>query len=121
MAVVSSGGKTARTNYSVQQVLGDHIASLVICRLATGRTHQIRVHMASIGHPVLADPIYSKVSAIAARMPSDIRCLVRGFPRHALHAYKLGFSHPTTGKRMIFESQLPDDMATLLEALASKN
>ena len=121
MAVVLTGGKTARTNYCVQRILGDQIASLVICHLTTGRTHQIRVHMASIGHPVLADPIYSRVSAVTARMPSDIRCVVRGFPRHALHAYKLGFSHPTTGKRKIFESELPDDMAALLEGLARKN
>ena len=77
--------------------------------------------MASIGHPVLADPIYSRVSAVAARMPSDIRCVVLGFPRHALHAYKLGFLHPTTGKRKMFESELPDDMAALLEGLARKN
>ena len=117
MAVVARGGKTAQTKYCLQQVFDNGAASLVICRLATGRTHQIRVHMASIGHPVLSDPLYGSRRAILARVSLAARDHVRALPRQALHAYRLGFSHPATGATMTFNSNLPYDMYNVIKGL----
>jgi 23S rRNA pseudouridine1911/1915/1917 synthase len=94
------------------------LASLVECRLETGRTHQIRVHMAHIGHPLLGDTVYgagfkTKVNLL----PEPARSTVGRFPRQALHAFMLQFEHPRTGEVMHFEAPLPDDMETLVEAL----
>lgn len=94
------------------------LASLVECQLETGRTHQIRVHMAHIGHPLLGDTVYgagfkSKANLFAGG-PRDI---ISRFPRQALHAYLLQFEHPGTGEIMHFEAPLPDDMLELMEAL----
>jgi 23S rRNA pseudouridine1911/1915/1917 synthase len=121
MAVLP-GGRRAVTYYELRErYAGENglpVASLVECRLATGRTHQIRVHMARIGHPLIGDPLYgagyrSKVSQLRA----DARRLVARFPRQALHAYQLGFAHPVTRKKMLFESRLPSDIARLLQVL----
>ena len=121
MAVVARGGKTAQTKYCLQQVFDHGAASLVICRLTTGRTHQIRVHMASIGHPVLSDPLYGNRRATLARVSPDVRDHVRALPRQALHAYRLGFSHPATGATMTFNSNLPYDMYSLIEGLNGRH
>ena len=111
MAVVAAG-KPAATNYRVIRPLGC-LASLVECRLETGRTHQIRVHMTAIGHPLVGDPAYGKPSAAArAAKPQAL-----DFPRQALHAGLLGFTHPTTGQRLRFESPLPAELAGLLRSL----
>jgi 23S rRNA pseudouridine1911/1915/1917 synthase len=101
MAVVA-GGKPAVTHYKVRRRFARH--TLLECDLETGRTHQIRVHLASIGHPLEGDPVY------AGRGP-------RSLGRQALHAWKLGFIHPTTGKPVRFESPLPADLQALLESL----
>lgn len=111
MALVEEGrGKHAVTHYRTLEPLAH--ASLVECRLETGRTHQVRVHMASIGHALLGDPVYG-------RTPKPLRALLQrlDFSRQALHAAELGFLHPVTGKKVHFESQLPDDMATLIDEL----
>jgi 23S rRNA pseudouridine1911/1915/1917 synthase len=105
MAVVSRG-KTAVTHYRVTARYAD--ATLLECRLETGRTHQIRVHLASIGHPLIGDPVYGKRVAKAG---------VPGFPRQALHAQKLGLVHPETGKPMSWEAAMPADMRELIAAL----
>lgn len=101
---VTAGGKPARTHYRVVERLAD--CTLVECALETGRTHQIRVHMASIGHPLVGDPVYG---GGASRVPAG-----PPFPRQALHARRLGLIHPATGKPMLWKSDLPEDMAALL-------
>ena len=94
------------------------LASLVECHLETGRTHQIRVHMAHIGHPLLGDTVYgagfkTKVNVL----PENVREVVNAFGRQALHAFMLQFEHPRTGEVMHFEVPLPDDMMELVDAL----
>ncbi len=106
MAVVP-GGRAARTRYATEQELGRY--TLVRATLETGRTHQIRVHMASIGHPVLGDPVYGK------RTLKDAAAL--GLGRQFLHARKLGFVLPSTGEWREFVSELPDELRDVLEKL----
>ncbi|TCL65116.1 RluA family pseudouridine synthase [Rhizobium sp. BK251] len=94
------------------------LASLIDCHLETGRTHQIRVHMAHIGHPLLGDTVYGAGFKTKANLlPDEARKLVSRFPRQALHAYLLQFEHPRTGEVMHFEAPLPEDMEKLAEAL----
>lgn len=103
-------GKHAVTHYKVLRSLAG--ASLVECRLETGRTHQVRVHMSSIGHPLLGDPVYGRSSSRFRPILGQLR-----FARQALHAAVLGFIHPVTGAALRFESTLPADMAGLLVEL----
>ena len=117
MAVVSKGGKTAETFYQVEKVFGNRAASLIICELTTGRTHQIRVHMAEIGHSILADPLYGGYRGLRQYSGSPMKKILREFPRQALHAFALRFIHPTTGGVMEFTSELPEDMANLVKSL----
>ncbi len=110
-------GKWALTQYTTLQILSGHIA-LVECRLATGRTHQIRVHFSAHGHPLIGDPLYlRRIPAVARHLPASQRLAALDFPRQALHAMRLGFTHPDTGKKLTFETPLPHDMASLLTAL----
>jgi 23S rRNA pseudouridine1911/1915/1917 synthase len=114
MAVVSHGGKAALTRYRTVRAWNDSLA-LLECRLATGRTHQIRVHLASRGHPIVGDPLYlRRVPATAKAIPPPLRDQLLDFPRQALHAVRLGFAHPRTGQILCFETPLPADMETLL-------
>ncbi|HEV7257828.1 MAG TPA: RluA family pseudouridine synthase [Bosea sp. (in: a-proteobacteria)] len=95
------------------------LASLVECRLETGRTHQIRVHMSHIGHPLLGDQLYgSGFTTKASRLPEAAREALTSLGRQALHAAVLGFEHPATGEEMLFESDPPDDFANLQAMLA---
>ena len=128
MAVVSEHRPDAReaiTHYTVVQSFLDAsaapIASLVTCRLETGRTHQIRVHMAHIGHPLLGDTLYGMgFKTKTSRLAEDVAQAVLAFPRQALHAAILGFEHPVTREEMLFESDLPEDMQALLAVLSPK-
>ncbi len=96
------------------------LASLIECRLETGRTHQIRVHMSHIGHPLLGDQLYgSGFATKASRLPEAARQALTDLGRQALHAAVLGFAHPTTGEELLFESEPPADFANLQSALAS--
>jgi 23S rRNA pseudouridine1911/1915/1917 synthase len=107
MAVVESG-KPAWTSYKVLRQY--HQAAWVECQLRTGRTHQIRVHLAHIGHPLVGDPVYAgrRVQPVA-------------FPRQALHAYRLGFAHPLTGQAVHWEAPLPEDFRSLLATLETRH
>lgn len=97
---------------------GTAVASLVECRLETGRTHQIRVHMTHLGHPLIGDPEYAgSYRTKSNRLESPAKDVVDAFPRQALHAFLLCFEHPTTGEIMEFETDMPDDMEALAEAL----
>jgi 23S rRNA pseudouridine1911/1915/1917 synthase len=117
MAVVERGGKPATTRFAVQRAWGAAVA-LVECRLLTGRTHQIRVHMAHLGHPLVGDPVYLRRTPAAARgLPGDTRTALLAFPRQALHAATLGFNHPVTGVPLAFESPVPADLRALVALL----
>ena len=107
MAVVRTGGRAARTHYAVVERFPR--ATLLECRLETGRTHQIRVHLASIKHPLAGDPVYGKTKSGDARLD--------GFRRQALHAWRLALRHPATAIDMAWESPLPADFARLLDDL----
>ncbi len=112
MALVAQGGKHALTRYTVLRPLAGGLASLVECRLATGRTHQIRVHLTSLGHPLVGDQTYGR--GRSTRLP-----VLATFPRQALHAYLLGFTHPETGERLCFQRDIPLDIRALLKSLDS--
>jgi 23S rRNA pseudouridine1911/1915/1917 synthase len=99
---------------------GKPVASLIECRLETGRTHQIRVHLAHIGHPLLGDPVYGPgFRTKAARLPPAAVQALQGLGRQALHAYLLSIQHPTTGRQLEFRSELPVDLARLRISLAA--
>ena len=108
-------GKRAVTHYRVLERFHSH--TLLKVALETGRTHQIRVHMAYIRHPILGDPVYGGRLQIPAGAGEGLKALMRGFGRQALHARRLGLVHPVSGHPMQWEAPIPPDMAELLEAL----
>jgi 23S rRNA pseudouridine1911/1915/1917 synthase len=121
MAVVAEGrGKPAMTRYRVERRFGGKghdLAALLECRLLTGRTHQIRVHLAHIGHSVIGDPAYGGRPRGAIARIGAVGAEIAAFPRQALHARLLGFAHPATGKKLRFESPPPADMTRLISNL----
>jgi 23S rRNA pseudouridine1911/1915/1917 synthase len=105
---VAATGRPARTHYRVEQAFAEPVpAARLTCRLETGRTHQVRVHLAAVGHPVVGD----------ARYGGDRPALP--VPRPCLHAARLGFRHPSTGEPMAFDSPLPADLEEVLLRLSS--
>jgi 23S rRNA pseudouridine1911/1915/1917 synthase len=128
MAVLKVGGKPAVTHYTVIKTfspggLKTPLASLVECRLETGRTHQIRVHMMHLGHPLVGDQSYGQSTqsrlqaSVFKALPEKTKKLLLNFKRQALHAKELELVHPATGKKMHFEAKLPKDMQALIKGL----
>lgn len=119
MAVVEKGGKDAETHFSVLQKYDD-VVTLIECRLKTGRTHQIRVHMEHLGFPLIGDPLYgvqstkliSKIKK--SNLSEEAKEAILAFPRQALHAAEISFIHPNTGEEMHFSCALPDDFEGML-------
>ncbi len=118
MAVLSRGGKAAATRYRVLKPLAGGLASLIECRLLSGRTHQIRVHLSHIGHPLLGDRVYGRAGdSRVKRLPAAAQAALADLGRQALHAKTLGFRHPDTHEDIRYESELPGDIKTLISTL----
>jgi 23S rRNA pseudouridine1911/1915/1917 synthase len=115
MAVVASGGRHAVTHYRVLERFAYH--SYLRVKLETGRTHQIRVHMTHIRHPIVGDALYGGRLQRGHGLPESVRKALHEFPRQALHARELAFAHPLDGRECRFESPLPEDFQSLLNAL----
>src|SRR5215467_1196819 len=123
---VRAGGRTAVTHWEVLERYdgadGKPVASLIDCRLETGRTHQIRVHLAAIGHPLLGDRVYGAgYRTKAARLGPEAQAALQHLERQGLHAYLLGVEHPITGQHLVFRSVLPPDLDFLRRALRGTN
>jgi 23S rRNA pseudouridine1911/1915/1917 synthase len=118
MAVLARGGRTALTHYRVLREFRG-VAAAIECRLATGRTHQIRVHMSERGHPLIGDSLYGsgRSGRRSKLLPEALRAQVTQFPRQALHAQMLGFQHPASQESLEFKSELPSDLNSLLRNL----
>ncbi len=124
MALVKKGGKAAVTHYKVTKDFG--ALSLLECQLETGRTHQIRVHMAHIGHALVGDPVYGQATAQRLKasayktLSDETKAVLLAFHRQALHAKALTLIHPKTGEKMRFTCKPPADMQTLMESLSTE-
>jgi 23S rRNA pseudouridine1911/1915/1917 synthase len=125
---VREGGRPAITHWQVlerypgraDETAGKPAASLIECRLETGRTHQIRVHLSHLGHPLLGDAVYGPgFKTKAGLLPADAQAALEALGRQALHAYLLAVQHPISGKRLEFRSELPADLARLRRSLAA--
>ena len=117
MAIVKTGGKTAVTHYQTVETYANDAASLVKCNLETGRTHQIRVHLSSIGCNLVGDDVYEKSKKTMIKLPQNIKNYVNNFPRQTLHAFSLGFIHPRTKQFLSFQTDFPEDMQSLIHKL----
>lgn len=109
-------GKPSVTHFRVLEHFRGH--TLLKVMLETGRTHQIRVHLAHIRHPVFGDPVYGGRPRMPAGATDSLKAVLRGFRRQALHAKRLRFGHPISGRRMRFDCPIPDDMRAVISALA---
>jgi 23S rRNA pseudouridine1911/1915/1917 synthase len=118
MAVLERGGRPAATRYRLLRALAGGAVSELACTLETGRTHQVRVHLAHAGHPLLSDPLYGRARPRAQRdLPEPAHTAVTALGRQALHAERLGFHHPESGAWLDFARDVPADMAATLQAL----
>lgn len=120
---VAREGREAITHWRLVETYagsgGTPVASLLTCSLETGRTHQIRVHLAHIGHPVLGDPLYGRgFKTKASLLGTEAQAVLAALDRQALHAATLGFIHPINGRACLYESALPSDLQRLRAALA---
>lgn len=120
MAILAHGGRRAITHFRVAERFGaPAFASLLECRLETGRTHQIRVHLTSLGHPILGDPTYGRGhTSLVRTLQGDLALAISRLERPMLHAAKLGFRHPVGGQDLTFDAHAPGDFTSLLALLA---
>jgi 23S rRNA pseudouridine1911/1915/1917 synthase len=118
MAVIP-GGKPAVTHYRIEERFEDF--TLVRCKLETGRTHQIRVHMTHIQYPLVGDPLYGGRLKLPRGAPDNLLTLLRGFQRQALHATRLQLRHPATAEDLHWQAEVPEDMKALIEMLRVEN
>lgn len=118
MALLSSGGKKAVTHYKVMEAF-QSFAAKIRCRLETGRTHQIRVHLSSKGHHLIGDKLYTASNKTSLKIPSELKTYINTFPRQALHAATLGFIHPRTNQKLSFEADFPPDLKELYQNLCN--
>ena len=121
MAIVPKNqGKYALTQYETLNTFGQ-IASILECRLSTGRTHQIRIHLSHLGHSIIGDPVYGRVSAPKrSQLSTEFLNVLKSLNRQALHAVALGFEHPLTHRRLYFESSPPSDIKLLKDTLTTE-
>ena len=112
---ITNAGRAAVTHFRVLERFADH--TYIAVRLETGRTHQIRVHMAHVNHPLIGDPVYGGRLRMPRGASESIRQALQSFRRQALHASDLGFTHPVSGEELQFHAPLPDDLLTLLQTL----
>jgi 23S rRNA pseudouridine1911/1915/1917 synthase len=117
MSVRTRGGRPAVTRYRVVERLPG--ATLLELAPETGRTHQLRVHLAALGHPIVGDRVYGGRGRAPGRLPAAHAAAIAGFPRQALHAAAMTFAHPVTGETVRVAAPLPDDLEALLAALRS--
>ena len=115
MSTKAPNGRNAITHYKVLERFGNY--TYIECELETGRTHQIRVHLSSIGCNLIGDDVYVKAKKSCVSLPATVKSYVNSFPRQALHAYSLGFIHPVLHKEMSFTADFPNDIKELLERL----
>jgi 23S rRNA pseudouridine1911/1915/1917 synthase len=114
MQVTKMGGKTAVTHYNTKSVLKNGLLSFVECKLETGRTHQIRVHLSNKGHSILGDQVYGSNAKKLLQCQEELRAILASIQRQALHSYYIKFFHPIKDKYLEFYSDLPDDMKLIL-------
>jgi 23S rRNA pseudouridine1911/1915/1917 synthase len=119
MIITKIGGRSAITNYSVQKLYQGGVFSLVECRLETGRTHQIRVHMSAISHSLIGDQTYGARKKSLDDIDPELKDFVNEFPRQALHSYQISFLHPVSKEEMSFEVEFPKDLKELVKKLES--
>jgi 23S rRNA pseudouridine1911/1915/1917 synthase len=118
MSISRTLGRNAVTHYETREVFLDGFISLIECRLDTGRTHQIRVHLEHCKHSLVGDQLYNSCKKTAPKDLSEkVRNFIANFPRQALHSYKISFLHPRDQKEMSFEIELPDDLKELKKNL----
>ncbi len=114
MSISRTYGREAITNYETKEVFCDGFASMLECKLQTGRTHQIRVHLESIKHSLIGDQLYNSCKKIIpSHLPIEAKNFIKEFPRQALHSYKISFLHPRSNEEMTFEIDLPEDLKLL--------
>lgn len=117
MAIMRTSGKPATTHYTTQGTFAHQLASLIECRLETGRTHQIRVHMTHKGHSLIGDKTYGGSKKLPQSLAAETSAYLKQFPRQALHSHRIAFAHPVSGEWLEFTSPLPEDMEALLGVL----
>lgn len=120
MVTLKTGGRKAVTNYTVHEIYQNGLLAMVECKLDTGRTHQIRVHLSAINHSIVGDATYGNRKKSLNGASGEVKNMVDNFPRQALHSYKISFFHPVSKEEMEFEVGLPDDIEKLRMVIANQ-